>query len=290
MVGLSVAEKKYVEGGIAQGLRSDGRGLHDFRNFSVELTIIPQANGSARVRLGATDVIASVKAELGRPLSSRPNQGRVEINTECSPTAAPEFEGRGGEELSLELSRALHRSLLGGGSGAGAAVDLSALSVIEGKLCWNLFIDGLVLSSDGNLLDVLAIAVKAALSDTGIPKVEVTSAAAPGQEADFEISDNPDDFSKFDTSRVPIIITLTKVGRTYIIDATEEEESQMSSAVSIAVNSLGHVCGITKRGGAGLDPSVLLDMVSVAKEVSKSLLATVDAEIMAAESRNDEQM
>lgn len=43
---------------------------------------------------------------------------------------------------------------------AGAAIDLSALSVFDGKLCWNLYIDGLVLSSEGNLLDVLAIAVK----------------------------------------------------------------------------------------------------------------------------------
>lgn len=64
----------------------------------------------------------------------------------------------------------------------------------------------------------------------------------------------------------------------------------MSAAVSIAVNSLGHICGITKRGGAGLDPSVLLDMISVAREVSKSLIATVDAEIVVAESRGDEQM
>lgn len=83
---------------------------------------------------------------------------------------------------------------------------------------------------------------------------------------------------------------MNKVGRTYIVDATEEEESQMSAAVSIAVNRSGHICGITKRGGAGLDPSVLLDMISVAREVSKSLIATVDAEIVAAESRGDEQM
>lgn len=285
MVGLSLAEMRFLEGGIAQGLRSDGRGLHDFRNFSIDVGIIPQANGSARVRLGATDVIASVKAELGRPHSSRPTQGKIEINMECSPTAAPQFEGRGGEELSLELSRALERSLLGGQSGAGAAIDLSALGIFDGKLCWDLYIDGLVLSSEGNLLDALAIAIKAAMSNTGIPKVEVTSAATSEQEADFEISDNPDEFSQLDTSGVPVIVTLTKVGRTYIIDATAEEESQMSSAVSIAVNSLGHVCGITKRGGAGLDPSVLLDMISVAKEVSKTLISTADAEIVAAETR-----
>lgn len=49
------------------------------------------------------------------------------------------------------------------------------------------------------------------MSNTGIPKVEVTSAATSEQEADFEISDNPDDFSQFDSSGVPVIITLTKV-------------------------------------------------------------------------------
>ena len=98
------------------------------------------------------------------------------------------YQGRGGEELSLELSRALQRSLLGGQSGvgehlcsllilinlrchlmhtnlyindlAGAAINLSALSIFDGKLCWNLYIDGLILSSQGNLLDALAIAVK----------------------------------------------------------------------------------------------------------------------------------
>ncbi|MCO5586985.1 hypothetical protein L7F22_040930 [Adiantum nelumboides] len=156
----------------------------------------------------------SIKVELGRPLSGRPYQGRVELNIKCSPTAAPQFEGQGGDELSLELSKALHRSLLGG-----AAIDLLALSVIEGKLCWNLFIDGLVLSFDGNLLRRIT-----------------------------------------------------------------------NFVVSIAVNTSSHVCGITKRGGAGMDPSVLLDMIFVSKEVSKSLLATVDAENMVAESRNDEQM
>lgn len=52
------------------------------------------------------------------------------------------------------------------------------------------------------------------MSNTGIPKVELTSAATSEQEADFEISDNPDDFSQFDSSGVPVIITLTKVHTT----------------------------------------------------------------------------
>lgn len=32
--------------------------------------------------------------------------------------------------------------------------------MIEGKICWDLYIDGLVVSSDGNLLDALGAAIK----------------------------------------------------------------------------------------------------------------------------------
>lgn len=59
------------------------------------------------------------------------------------------------------------------------------------------------------------------MSNTGIPKVEVTSTATSEQEADFEISDNPDDFSQFDSSGVPVITTLTKVH-------TQPEEGQFA--------------------------------------------------------------
>lgn len=73
------------------------------------------------------------------------------------------------------------------------------------------------------------------------------------------------------------------MGRHYIADATSEEESQMSSAVSFSINRQGHICGITKRGGAGLDPSVILDMISVSKHVSEQLMIELDSKISAAE-------
>lgn len=286
MVGLSIGEKQFIRGGIAQDLRTDGRQRLDFRPISVETGVIPQANGSARVKLGATEVIASVKAELGKPSSLQPDKGKVAIFVDCSPTAAPMFEGRGGEELSMDLSGALQRCLLGGKSGAGAGIDLSALVIVEGKVCWDLYIDGLVVSSDGNLLDALAAAIKVALSDTGIPKVSVDLAASQDDQPEIDVSD--EEFLQFDTSGIPVIITLTKVGRHYIADATSEEESQMSSAVSVSVNRKGKICGITKRGGAGLDPSVILDMISVAKAVSGQFISSLDSEIAAAEASQAE--
>ncbi|XP_068337002.1 uncharacterized protein [Pyrus communis] len=119
MVGLSIGEKHFIQGGIAQDIRSDGRKRSTPRPINVKTGVISQANGSARVRMGATDVIASVKAELGRPTALQPDKGKVFINVDCSPTAAPMFEGRGGEELSAELSVALRCCLLGGKSGSG---------------------------------------------------------------------------------------------------------------------------------------------------------------------------
>ncbi|KAB2619767.1 exosome complex component RRP42, partial [Pyrus ussuriensis x Pyrus communis] len=214
------------------------------RPINAKTGVISQANGSARVRMGATDVIASVKAELGRPTALQPDKGKVFINVDCSPTAAPMFEGRGGEELSAE-SR-----------------------------------------SDGNLLDALGTAIKAALRDTGIPRVNVAAGASGDEQPEVDVSD--EEFLQFDTSKVPVIVTLTKVGKHYIVDATSEEESQMSSAVSISVNRQGHICGLTKRGGAGLDPSIILDMVSVAKTVSEQLINTLDSQIAAAEAGEDE--
>jgi exosome complex component RRP42 len=71
------------------------------------------------------------------------------------------------------------------------------------------------------------------------------------------------------------------------VDATPEEESQMSSAVSISINRQGHICGVTKRGGAGLDPTVILDMVSVAKHVSEQLINKLDSEIASDEAEDE---
>ncbi|KAI8006712.1 Exosome complex exonuclease RRP42 [Camellia lanceoleosa] len=286
MVGLSIDEQHFIQGGIAQDLRSDGRKRLTYRPISVETGVIPQANGSARVKLGATDVIASVKAELGKPSPFQPDKGNVSIYVDCSPTAAPVFEGRGGDELSEELSTALQQCLLGGTSGTGAGIDLSSLSIVEGKICWDLYIDGLVVCSDGNLLDALGAAIKAALSNTGIPKVRVAASAPSDGQPEVDISD--EEFLQFDTSGVPVIVTLTKVGAHYIVDATSEEESQMSSAISVSVNRQGCICELTKRGGAGLDPSVILDMVSVTKHVSEQLMNKLDSKISAAEACEEE--
>jgi exosome complex component RRP42 len=50
---------------ISKGKRLDGRNLDDLRPLEIELDIIKKANGSAKVKLGNSEVIAGVKIETG---------------------------------------------------------------------------------------------------------------------------------------------------------------------------------------------------------------------------------
>lgn len=43
---------------------------------------------------------------------------------------------------------------------SGAGINLSSLSIVDGKVCWDLYIHGLVISMDGNVLDALGAAIK----------------------------------------------------------------------------------------------------------------------------------
>lgn len=48
MVGLSAGEKYFIQGGIAQDLRSDGRKRLTYRPISVETGVIPQVKHTHR--------------------------------------------------------------------------------------------------------------------------------------------------------------------------------------------------------------------------------------------------
>jgi len=56
-----------------------------------------------------------------------------------SANAAPEFEGRGGEELANDIS-----CVLASAFEEGSGLDLESLCVAEGQHCWILYIDVLV--------------------------------------------------------------------------------------------------------------------------------------------------
>ena len=61
---ISAGEVQWITAAVYFTCRNDGRQREDFRELSVQLGVIAQATGSARVRLGETDVIVGVKVRL----------------------------------------------------------------------------------------------------------------------------------------------------------------------------------------------------------------------------------
>ena len=96
---LSVYEKEYIIGGADVSIRADGRKETEYRDFSIEVGVVSNAYGSARVDLHSdtTVVMSAVKAELVTPSEERPEDGQLEFSVECSPVVGPGFEGQSGE-------------------------------------------------------------------------------------------------------------------------------------------------------------------------------------------------
>lgn len=261
---MSEAEKNFILHGIQDNFRTDGRGYEDYRCLDIETDVVSNSSGSARLRLANTDILVGVKAEVGEPLPERPNEGRLEFFVDCSANATPEFEGRGGEELATEISNCLtqaydHQSCL----------DLRALSIINRDQCWILYVDILLLECGGNLFDAVSIAVKAALFNSKIPVVNVSSGEKG--ETELEISDDPYDFKRLDVSNVPCLVTMSKVGHHHIVDATREEEACTLARLLMGVTSTGAVTTLRKEGSGSLDPDSIFDMLETGKKVGKTL-------------------
>lgn len=60
---------------------------------------------------------------------------------------------------------------------------------------------------------LLILYLKAALSNTGIPRVLVAAGASGDEQPEVDISD--EEFLQFDTSDIPVIVTLTKVTKSH---------------------------------------------------------------------------
>lgn len=279
-------ERSYVAKGLTHAIRADGRRCQQYRLVQLELNSIPQANGSARCLLGSSEVLVVVKAELSEPEEAVPDQGIVRCSVECSASASSSFQGYEGRALGGELAAALQRILVGSPAtaGAGAAVDLQALSIVAGSRCWKLHVDALVINADGSLLDAVSIATKAALVDLRIPQVQISPTDDPTEAPEIELDDDPEHSTALDTSRVPLVVSLSTAleGGPIAVDLTGQEEAACEGAVlQVGVTAQGQVRSLQKRGAAALQLSTLQDMLSTAQQLGPKLACAVAAQCTA---------
>ena len=271
MLKISQGEREYLIQGVEKGLRNDGRGVLQQRPFSLTVGSLGQANGSCSLQLAGTDVLVGIKFEIVEPDQDRPSEGRLEIKVECCPSASPEFEGRGAADLNAELELSLRRLLLSPG-----ALSLQKLCIVPGQYCWQLFVDALVLDSDGNLFDALSMACRAALADAKLPKLNILS---EGNTVEIQISDDPSEMEMLDVSTVPVNVTLTKIGSQFVVDPCLEEELCQSTRLTVAVNSKGNTLAIQKGGRGGILPTTLQVMLQTARKIGVEMITSLDQAI-----------
>ena len=65
----------------------------DFRPVIVEFGVMPNTHGSARVRVGKTDLIAAIKLKMRQVRDTKEFSNRVDFYVTCSAVANPQFAG-----------------------------------------------------------------------------------------------------------------------------------------------------------------------------------------------------
>jgi exosome complex component RRP42 len=235
---------------LSKGVRIDGRKFDEIRPITIEKNYIMSAEGSARVHLGNTDVIAGVKLIVGQPFGDTPNKGVLTTNAELIPLASETFESGPPGRPAIELARVVDRGIR-----EGQAVDMEKLCIEPEKEVWIMFVDIHALDYDGNLFDAANIAAMSALKSAVVP----AKRANKGEDYPLPVMHEP------------ISVTAVKIGEHILVDPTYDEEIVADARLTVATNEKGDLCAMQK-GGEG---SFTVDEVFMMVEQSKRLGAEV---------------
>jgi len=216
---------------ISKGKRLDGRNLDEIRPIEAQVNVIRKANGSSKVNLGNSEVVAGVKVETGRPFEGLENKGALILSAEILPTASPYIEPGPPDEETIELARVVDRGIR-----ESEMIDLDKLVLVPGEIVYTIFVDCSIINADGNLFDATSYAVVSALISSKIPIFKVQ---------DGKVIDSGD-VQEPPLTTIPISITAARVGDTVILDPTAEEEACMDARITITTNSNSDFTAVQK--------------------------------------------
>jgi exosome complex component RRP42 len=233
---IAKVKQKQIAQLLAHGKRLDGREVNDYREFQIESGLIEKAEGSARVKLGKTEVLVGIKVEVGEPFPDTPEAGVLTVNAELVPLASPSFEPGPPNENSVELARVVDRGIR-----ESKAIAVEELNLESGKHVIIVFVDVYVLNYDGNLIDASTMAALAALLNTKMPNYVLE---------DGEVKKKTG-YSQLPIKNYPVSVTFAKIDGKMITDPWLEEEQVMDARFTMIFDKDSNICAIQKGGGSG---------------------------------------
>ena len=248
--------RSHIIGLLDANTRLDGRKLTEYRKpVEIEYGVVKTAEGSARVKIGETDVMVGIKLEVGEPYPDTPEEGTIIVGAELLPMSNPEFEPGPPGIQAIELARVVDRGIR-----ESKALDFKKLCITPSEKIWMVVIDICPINDAGNLFDASSLAALAALKSTKFP-------AFDGEKVDYK---NKTD-KKLQLDKEPIGVTVIKIGNRLIIDPDIEEEKVVDSRLTVASLEDGTLCALQKGGDFPLTTDEISEMLDIGIEKAKEL-------------------
>ena len=244
---------------LEKDMREDGRKLLDYRKpIAIEYGVSSKsAEGSARVKIGETEVVAGVKLEVGEPFPDTPNEGVLIVGVELLPLSNPEFESGPPGINAIELSRIIDRGIR-----ESSAIDLSKLCIKEGEKVWCVFLDIYPINDSGNLFDTCALAALAALKDAKFPEYDTKKG-----KINYEKRTN----KSLPLLKLPVMITVLKIKNKFLVDPDTNEWNSIDARLSVTTTEDGKICAMQKGCDSQLTIEDIDKMIDISIEKAKFL-------------------
>ena len=257
-------KRDYIVKLAENGKREDGRNFDEFRKIEIETGVISKAEGSARVKIGNTQVIAGIKMDIGEPYPDTPDQGAMSTAAELIPLASPDFESGPPDKAAIELARVVDRGIRESG-----LIEVDKLCIVPGEKVWILFIDIHILDYDGNLFDAASLASLAALMTSYIPIDRLKATLERLQEKfpmiEQYLTEHPNNFP-LPLTEPPVSCTSVKFNGVVVLDPSLDEEEIAEARLTVATDKNGDLRAMQK----GLNGSFSRD------EIKKVIKASTD--------------
>lgn len=249
-----ILQDQYILNMASKGQRVDKRGPEDYRKIEVEENPIEKAEGSARVSIGDTVVIAGVKMSIGEPYPDKPDDGVLIVNAEFSPIASPDFETGPPSEGAIELARVVDRGIRESHS-----IDTKKLCIKKKEKVWLVNVDIHILNHAGNLIDAAGLAAIIALWNSKMPELK-------GDEIDYEKRTK-----SLPIAAKPVPITFVKIEGNLFMDPNLEEEEVLGARLTVTTKENGNIVALQKGGIEALTQDEIERAFELAANRSKEI-------------------
>lgn len=254
---------------LKDNVRLDERKPFEFRELKIETGISINAEGSARVKIGKTEVIAGVKMDIQEPYPDHDDEGTMVVSMEFSQIAGDRYESGPPQMDSIETARVVDRGIRESGF-----IDWKKLCITKGEKVWSVAIDIYCINDDGNVFDASGIAAVAALRMTRFPfydkKEERISYG--------EFTDEPLPL----TEHIPFSMTFYKIGDKYVLDPNRDEEDASEARITMALseNKKDKMINSMQKGGiVPISAEDLLKIIEQSEKTYEEIFPKIDKKI-----------